>query len=157
MKTLAAFAILTIGLVRVCQADVTDKLIGTWSGTGTGTATSNGEIVTQKIFTVYKRYERSGLQAVTTITGSGQKFIGTSRFYRNGKVEGELKLNGSVVAVISGTWTVTSNALKSNVKAEGVFPSFQSNSKVTLVSPRKITISGRSSTGERSIGSLRRQ
>jgi len=152
MKTILLAVLLS---AIACQADVTDKLIGKWSGTAT--ATSNGTAVSQKMTIVYKRYEGTGLHAVTTIQVSGQKMIGISRYHKNGKVEGELKRNGAVVAVISGTWTATNKVLTTSVKAEGLFPSFRSNSKSTLVAPDKINLSGSTSTGERSVGSLKKQ
>lgn len=155
MKTLAAIALASIFTISPCHADITDKLIGAWSGTGT--ATSNGTAVAIKISTVCKRYEGTGLRVVTTSLASGQKSIGTSRFHSNGKVEGELKQNGSVVALISGTWTATNNALKYNVKAEGIFPTFRISSKVTLVTANRIKITESTSRGEYSVGSLKRK
>ena len=152
MKTQIKFVSLAIISIQVCCADVTSKLIGKWSGTAT--ATSNGAAISQKISTVYKRYEGTGLSAVTTIQVSGQRLIGTSRYHKNGKVEGDLKRNGSTVAVISGTWSATSKVLTANVKAEGLFPTFRSNSRSMLVAPGKLSISGTTSTGERSVGSL---
>lgn len=155
MKTQIKVVSLAIISIQVCCADVTSKLVGTWSGTAT--ATSNGAAISQKTSTVYKRYEGTGLSAVTTIRVSGQKLIGTSRYHKNGRVEGDLKRNGSTVAVISGTWSATPKVLITNVRAEGLFPTFRSNSKITLVARGKLSVSGTTSTGERSVGSLTRR
>ncbi len=137
---------------QFCNADVTDKLLGKWSGSGT--ATSDSSVVTQQITTVYKRYRKTGLVATTTIRSGGIKLIGTSKFRENGRVEGTLKVDGATVAVMSGTWRATKKALYSNIRANGLFPSFHSQSSVSIVSKNRISLSGSASNGERSVASL---
>lgn len=151
MKALLILALLP----SLSLADVTDKLVGRWAGTVT--ATSNGVAVSQNTKVTYTRLGKKGLLAITTITIPGQpQAKGVSRFRDNGKTDGELYRNGSVIAVVSGTWTATNSVLKSNVKAEGLFPSFRITSKST-VTGSNISAVGTTSTGERSVGSLKKK
>ena len=160
-KTMKAFslilpALLLFAPLSTVDADVTDKLIGKWSGTAT--ATSGGVAIPENVTTVFRRLEKKGLLITTTVKVSGQpSVLGTSRYHDNGKVDGELKLNGAVVAVVSGTWGISDKVLKANVKANGLFPSFRITSKTTLAGANRITIVGTTSSGERSVGALTRK
>ncbi|GAA5119261.1 hypothetical protein GCM10023212_11100 [Luteolibacter yonseiensis] len=155
MKTILIAALGLASSIHFVAADVTSKLIGTWSGKVT--ATSNGQAVVQNTTTVYKRYEKTGLIAVTTIKFSGQKIVGTSRYHKNGKVEGEMKVNGNVAAFITGRWSANNTTLSTSATAEGLFEPFKSTSKITLVSKKQLKIIGSTSTGERSVGSLKKK
>ena len=161
MVTVKAFSlilpvILIAATLLTVRADVTDALIGKWSGTAT--TISRGVTVPQKITTVFQRLENSGLIATTTVKIAGQPtVIGTTRYHDDGKVDGEAKQNGAVVAVVSGSWGSTGKILKATVQASGVFPSFRLTSKTTLVSADRITIVGTASNGNKTVGALRRR
>jgi hypothetical protein len=155
VKTLLLTTLAIASSVHFSTADVTSKLIGKWSGKTT--ATTNGAAVVQDTTTVYKRYEKTGLIATTTIKANGQKLVGIARYHRNGNVEGELKRDGAAIAFVSGRWSATSKTLSATVTYEGLFDPFKSTSTVTLSSSKQLKITGSTSTGGRSVGSLKKK
>lgn len=155
MKTLLLAALGLVSSIHFAAADVTSKLIGTWSGKVT--ATTNGKAVVQNTTTTYKRYEKTGLIAVTTIKFAGKKIVGTSRYHQNGKVEGEMKVDGNVAAFITGRWSANNTTLSTSATAEGLFDPFKSTSKITLDSKKQLKITGSTSNGEHSVGLLKKK
>jgi hypothetical protein len=156
MKTII---IATLGFISAAQlsiADVTDKLIGgTWKGTVTQTA--DGESIRIQGSTVYTRYQKTGLESVTTAKANGVTLVSTTRFRKDGKVEGVMKWKDKVVSVSSGTWSATGKVLTSHLKTEEMGDTLVSVSKTTLTSPNRITISEKATTGERAAGTMTRK
>lgn len=155
MKSLILAALSIATAAQLSAVELPSKLLGTWSGTVT--VTENGKATAQKTTTTYRKNGKTGYIATTTIKAGGITGKGITRYYKNGKLDGELKIDGDVIAVASGTWSASKTTLKEDVKAVGLFSSFRTQSKTTLTSSSRITLTGKTDTGERSVGVLIRK
>jgi hypothetical protein len=155
MKTLVLIAAAFISANIACHAGVIDKLLGTWSGTGH----ADGSILVQRHAVVYQSYENTGMLSTTTIRIQGYpKQTGVLRYHKNGKLEGDLKANGKVIATIKGSWTQTATTLTTTTTARGIFPTISQKSVLKLsADSNKSTTKGRTSTGNTSKVYLTRQ
>ena len=151
MKALTIAAISILASVQICSADLFQDFFGTWTQDGVTPGT--------KITTVYKRFEKKGLVATTTVVIPGQdKGIGVTRYYDNGKIKGDLKRNGAVQSKLSGTWAVSKRSLKANLKVSApMVPIFTGTIKTTLVSNSRISTVSISEDGARSSSILVRK
>lgn len=144
MKTLAIAAISIFASIQLCSADLFKNFIGTW--------TQEGVLPNSKITTVYKRFQRKGLISTTTVIIPGKdKEIGVTRYYDNGKIQGDLKRNRAVQSKLSGTWSVSGSSLKAKMKVSApMVPIFKGTIRTTLVSNSKIFTVSMSENGARS-------
>ena len=151
MKALTIAAISILASVQICSADLFQNFFGTWTQDGVAPGT--------KITTVYKRFEKKGLVATTTIVIPDQdKGVGVTRYYDNGKIKGDFKRNGAVQSKLSGTWSVSKMSLKANLKVSApMVPVFTGVIKTTLVSNTKIKTVSVAEDGARSSSSLIRK
>jgi hypothetical protein len=148
MKFLTIFTVSLLAFSQICKADLFNEMTGKWKQDGTDPGV--------KVTSVYKRYQKKGLIATTTIIIPGQA-IGTAvtRYYDNGKVEGIIT-NGILETRIIGTWRVSGKTLKDNVTLSGSwFPTLTQNDTTTLVSANRINSITTSNQG-RFTGSLTR-
>ena len=155
MRTLLIAACGFATAIQFATADVTSKMIGTWSGKVT--ATTNGQAVVRNTTTVYKRYEGTGLIANTTIKALGNTVTSVTRYHKNGKVEGKVKLNGMNAGVIKGKWSATDTDFSTSFTAKGFLANFKTQTKFTLTSNKKLEIAGSTSSGERTVGLLKKK
>lgn len=128
MKSLTLAAISILASVQLCSADLFGGFIGTWSQQGATPRT--------KITTVYKRFEKKGLIATTTVIIPGKsKGTGVMRYYDNGTVKGDLRRNRAVQSKFSGTWSISGRSLKTKMKVSApLVPTFTGTIKTTLAS-----------------------
>jgi hypothetical protein len=157
MKTIfAIFAASVLVVTENCRADLTNRLIGNWSGPGT-TLVDGRTLKTSSIVTT-RRFQENGLISTTALKIAGKGTLkGVLKYFDSGKVSGSLSRNGELVATSSGKWSVSSGVLTVRVKSSGLFPTFSQTTKTTLLSRRKMIISGSSSNGGRSIQTLMKQ
>ena len=114
MKTITTIALSLISLIATCSAGITDKLVGTW--TGTLTTTTNGQTLKARVQFSFKKYQGNGLTSRSIVTLPGNpKAVGLLQYRGNGKVSGTVT-QGTFVLSQSGTWTSTSSSLTARTK-----------------------------------------
>ncbi len=156
MKTLLIIAGAIVASLQLAVADLRDDLIGKWSGTAT--ANVNGVLVPEKITVVFKKYQNVGLIVTTTIQIKGRPTsIGVARYRDNGVVDGEMKINGSVVAVLKGEWGMGRKKITQEVVARGIIKPMRIKSGYTLTSKNRLTSSSKATGGTRAIAVLTRK
>ncbi|RYD77400.1 MAG: hypothetical protein EOP84_15570 [Verrucomicrobiaceae bacterium] len=155
MRTLIIAALSLAAAAHLSAVELPSKFLGTWSGTVT--FDTEGEAMAQKTTTTYKKNGKSGYIVTTIIKARGITAKGITYYYKSGKLSGELKRDGAVIAVASGTWSVSKNTLKEDVRVKGMFPSYRTVSKATLTSSNRLSVSDKSDSGERSSGVLTRK
>ncbi|MCB1079203.1 MAG: hypothetical protein KDM64_15390, partial [Verrucomicrobiae bacterium] len=83
MKTLQAIALSFISLILTCSAGVTDKLVGTWSGTVK--VSLNGMTFDEQVNFVFKKSKKTGLKANYTILLPGNpETVGLRKYQKTG-------------------------------------------------------------------------
>lgn len=119
---------------------IIEQLLGKW----------NGNIPNTTETVVFKRFEGDGLISVTTFKIDGQSTVmkGTTKYYPSGKLKGEVKHDGITTATLSGTWSISKGTLRSKFKTYGAFPTSNTNSVVSMVSPNRIKTDATVNPGE---------
>ncbi|MES2924942.1 MAG: hypothetical protein V4819_25530 [Verrucomicrobiota bacterium] len=151
MKTLLIAAASILASVQLCSADLFGKFNGTWN--------QNGLEPGARITTVYKRFQEKGMVATSTIVFPGvAKSTSITKYYDSGRIKGEMRRNGIAISAVSGTWSVSGDTLKAQIKVSAPFiPTSRGEVKTTLVSANKIRTVTTSSEGVRNSATMTRQ
>jgi len=137
----------------ICQvsADVTDKLIGDW--TGRVSTKYQGNTAEANIHQSFERFQKKGLIVHSTVKLTGQpKAKSISKYYDSGNVEGVTLQSGQTTSVFEGKWWIEDNKLVVKTKVTALANSFSQTTTTVLLNPRKFSTVMTSSIGVRGTG-----
>lgn len=152
MKTLIAMlGLLLFVPVQNTKADVTDKLIGKWTGTSLASY-EDGRKVRSSFIDVTRRFQSEGFITRSTLTIPGKPLTKVvMRHYDSGKVRGTIVQGGQTLALINGTWQINDNTLNVRSKVSTVAGDYSQTTRSVLVSKQRLSSLSVATNGIRTV------
>jgi hypothetical protein len=148
---LFAITICLFGLSQIRAENVNlDYYVGDWRSSGTleydgqqikFTGTSSVRKIGADYYTV----------AESKIAGQGSATT-VGWLYANGTMSGEVRQNGTILGLVSGTWYFSGDSIYTNIRQEGVNFDFTQNTKSTFIDANRMIAISDTSYGARIIG-----
>jgi hypothetical protein len=139
MKTLFAMLSLLFVPLQTSQADVTDDLIGKWTGTSLASY-KDGRKIKSSFIDVTRRFQSQGFITRSTLTIPGKPLTKVvMRHYDSGKVRGTIVQGGQTLALINGTWQINDNTLKVRSKVSTLAGNYSQTARSVLVSKKRLS------------------
>jgi len=157
MKSIASIiSLLLFVSAQNGSAELTKKLIGTW--TGKLTVTFNGKTTKATSTSVIKPFQEHGMIYSSSVKISG-KPSGKSvvRYFDSGKFSGSVTQGGELLAVEKGTWSISGNALTQKANVSGLAGDYRQTTTFILTSKGKIDTVTKTSTGLRGAGTMKKK
>jgi hypothetical protein len=158
MKTLIAMlGLLLFVPVQNSNADVTDKLIGKWTGTSLASY-KDGRKVKSSFVDVTRRFQSQGFITRSTLTIPGKPLTTVvMRHYDSGKVRGTIVQGGQTLALINGTWQINDNTLNVRSKVSTLAGDYSQTTRSVLVSKQKLSSLSVATNGIRTLSTARKK
>jgi hypothetical protein len=148
---LFTITICLFGLIQIRAENVNlDYYVGDWRSSLTleydgQQITSTGTSSVRKFGADYYTVAESKIAGQGTTTSVGW-------LYANGTMSGEVRQNGTILSLVSGTWYFLENSIYTNSRQEGVNFDFTQNTKSTFIDANRMIVISDTSYGARIIG-----